>query len=318
MPSYDIMAGSRGTLDCKVLSRRENSKDGPEWLLRLDGPKQMACPTFCVARNGPSSVTGPPKSQGLLNNQGYQGQNCSLSCSCDTDSGYEPSPAYFAVERSFEYPPVEDLEEEDLDDVFYDPPSFLSAPSTPRSCAIPIPSTRQSTPSDDTVEDNDDPKPCRPQSCPLRDPGDVVQDDDDDDEADNRNEMRDHFLDFEDDEDYEDVFQDLEDHHSVSTQTEWLFDEEVAAVSRRRATVSNIPDVVPRRPARTLPRRAASLNEADYLNIGRDLRRLSDHWEYGRFQRRVERRQTFIGFVMDAIMANEAPRRPRMPPTHLR
>lgn len=112
-----------------------------------------------------------------------------------------------------------------------------------RSCAIPIPSTRQSTPSDDTVEDNDDPKPCRPQSCPLRDPGDVVQDDDDDDEADNRNEMRDHFLDFEDDEDYEDVFQDLEDHHSVSTQTEWLFDEgkKITGIQFTRCTGLPIP-----------------------------------------------------------------------------
>ena len=44
----------------------------------------------------------------------------------DTDSGYEPSPAYFANERRFEYPPIEDVDEEGddeedlLDDVFVD------------------------------------------------------------------------------------------------------------------------------------------------------------------------------------------------------
>lgn len=56
----------------------------------------------------------------------------------DTDSGYEPSPAYFANERRFEYPPIEDVEEEGddeedlLDDVFVDSATgYQELPSTP-------------------------------------------------------------------------------------------------------------------------------------------------------------------------------------------
>lgn len=56
----------------------------------------------------------------------------------DTDSGYEPSPAYFANERKFEYPPFEDVDEEGddeddlLDDVFLDSAAgFQELPSTP-------------------------------------------------------------------------------------------------------------------------------------------------------------------------------------------
>lgn len=111
-------------MDRAVLTGRENSENGigSQWLLELEDPRDRACPAFCAGRN-------MHKGHGGMGQQGQQ--NCSMSCSCDTDSGYEPSPAYFAVERRFEYPPVEDLEEEEFDDVFYDPPSFISLPSTP-------------------------------------------------------------------------------------------------------------------------------------------------------------------------------------------
>lgn len=56
----------------------------------------------------------------------------------DTDSGYEPSPAYFANERKFEYPPFEDVDEEGddeedpFDDVFLDNATgYQEMPSTP-------------------------------------------------------------------------------------------------------------------------------------------------------------------------------------------
>lgn len=127
------MAGSRGPLDREVLTAREHPEDSgsPEWLFALDAPTQMACQSYCAGRAGSSPASSQPRGHGSLNIQNHQGQNCSLSCSCDADSGYELSPAYFVVENHFIYPPVEDLDEEELDDVFYDPPAFLSAPSTP-------------------------------------------------------------------------------------------------------------------------------------------------------------------------------------------
>ncbi|OQR72415.1 hypothetical protein BIW11_10398, partial [Tropilaelaps mercedesae] len=223
------MAGSRESVERDALNRPANTEGGgggPEWLFELDDVKQMAYPPFYAGRHMAPSGGQPGPGQGSLTSPGHQGQqNCSTSCSCDTDSGYERSPAYFTVERRFEYPPVEHLAEEELDDVFYDPPSFVTLPSTPRSCAIPIPHGRQSTPSDDTVEEDDqEMKPCRPQSCPLRNPDDDQDnDDDEDDEDENINGHEHDFIDFDDD--FEDVFDVFDGHRSVSTQTDWLFDE---------------------------------------------------------------------------------------------
>ncbi|XP_003739207.1 uncharacterized protein LOC100903250 [Galendromus occidentalis] len=227
----------------------------------------------------------------------------------DTDSGYEPSPAYFANERRFEYPPIEDVDEEGddeedlLDDVFIDSATgFQELPSTPRSYAIPIPARKPSTPSDDIRDQDDFSLVSRPHSCPPRDPEFELDHDD--------------FLDS--GEELDTLVEKLQARVSVSTQTDWMFDEELAGLAAR-STNPNVPDVVPRRLPRSLPRRAASFNGVDFLTIGYELRRLSDRWEDARRQKRaLENPNTFMDFVYNAISTNRDRRRPRIPPTFVR